>query len=63
MRTSLVSLLLAASSVAWSDLHARGLDVHVDYDSQLGYPTLVYAYNNGPAGAFVATVSNLQPVQ
>lgn len=50
-------------AIARTDLDAKGLDVHVEYDSQLGYPTLVYAYNHGPAGAFEATVSNLQPVQ
>ncbi len=50
-------------AIARSDLDSKGLDVRVEYDSQLGYPTLVYAYNHGPAGAFEATVSNLHPVQ
>ena len=50
-------------ATALSDLRAKGLEVQVEYDSQLGYPTRVYAYNYGPAGAFEATVSNLRPLQ
>ena len=50
-------------ATARSDLLAKGLEVQVEYDSRLGYPTRVYANNNSPAGAFEATVSNLQPLR
>lgn len=50
-------------ATARADLLSKGLDVQLEYDSQLGYPTRVYAYNRGPAGPFEATVSNLHRLQ
>jgi len=44
-------------------LGEKGETVNLEFDSQLGYPTLVSASNNNPGGPFVAHVSNLHPLQ
>ena len=35
--------------------------VRLEFDSQLGYPTHVSAFNRNPGGGYNATVSNLRP--
>ncbi len=44
-------------------LGEKGATVTLDFDSQLGYPTHVSAFDNNPGGGYDATVSNLHPTE
>ena len=44
-------------------LSQKNTTVHLEFDSQLGYPTHVSAFDRNPGGGYNATVSNLQPTR
>ncbi|MDQ2930175.1 MAG: DUF6174 domain-containing protein [Gemmatimonadota bacterium] len=46
---------------AHSLLGEKGATVTLEFDSQLGYPTRVSAFDNNPGGGYDARVSNLHP--
>ncbi|MEP7085982.1 MAG: DUF6174 domain-containing protein [Gemmatimonadota bacterium] len=48
---------------AHSFLSEKGATVNLEFDSVLGYPTHLSAFNNNPGGGYDATVSNLHPTQ
>ena len=50
-------------SIAHSVLGQKGMRVQLEFDSHLGYPTLVSASDKNPGGPFVAHVANLHPAQ